>query len=112
MVVVEGVARSLDPQLDMWTGAEPVVRSWITRNLGPIGRIESAGRAALTIADVVTDIPDLAVRLKRIMIRLDEAGTGDAHRLESFARQERRRAIWSTLALWAIAIGALVMAFR
>ena len=112
MVVVEGVARSLDPQLDMWTGAEPVVRSWITRNLGPIGRIESAGRAALTIADVVTDIPDLAVRLKRIMIRLDEAGTGNAHRLESFARQERRRAIWSTLALWAIAIGALVMAFR
>ncbi|KAB1074784.1 2-polyprenylphenol 6-hydroxylase [Methylobacterium planeticum] len=112
MVVVEGVARSLDPQLDMWTGAEPVVRSWITRNLGPIGRIEGAGRAALTIADVVSDIPDLAVRLKRIMIRLDEAGTGDAHRLENFARQERRRAIWSTLALWAIAIGALVMAFR
>jgi ubiquinone biosynthesis protein len=112
MVVVEGVARSLDPQLDMWTGAEPVVRSWITRNLGPIGRIEGAGRAALTIADVVTDIPDLAVRLKRIMIRLDEAGTGDAHRIENFARQERRRAIWSTLALWGIAIGALVMAFR
>ncbi|WP_336485344.1 2-polyprenylphenol 6-hydroxylase [Methylobacterium nigriterrae] len=112
MVVVEGVARSLDPQLDMWTGAEPVVRSWIARNLGPIGRIEGAGRAALTVADFVGDIPDLAVRLKRIMIRLDEAGTGDAHRLESFARQERRRAIWSTLALWGIAIGALVMAFR
>ncbi len=47
MVVVEGVARSLDPQLDMWTGAEPVVRSWIARNLGPVGRVESLGRAAL-----------------------------------------------------------------
>ena len=34
MVVVEGVARSLDPQLDMWKVAEPVVREWIERHLG------------------------------------------------------------------------------
>ncbi|NEU11021.1 2-polyprenylphenol 6-hydroxylase [Methylobacterium sp. BTF04] len=112
MVVVEGVARSLDPQLDMWTGAEPVVRGWIARNLGPIGRIEGVGRAALTITDVISDIPDLAQRLRRILVRLDESGTGDASRLEGSARFERRRAIWSTAALWAIAVGALVMAFR
>ncbi|MCK2052584.1 2-polyprenylphenol 6-hydroxylase [Methylobacterium sp. 37f] len=112
MVVVEGVARSLDPQLDMWTGAEPVVRSWIARNLGPVGRVESLGRAALTITDVVSDLPDLAQRLRRILVRLDEAGSGDGKSLDAFARAERRRAIWSTLALWGIAVGALVMAFR
>jgi ubiquinone biosynthesis protein len=112
MVVVEGVARSLDPKLDMWTGAEPVVRSWITRNLGPVGRVESLGRAALTITDVVSDIPDLAQRLRRILVRLDEAGSGDGNRLDAYARSERRRAIWSTVALWGIAVGALVMAFR
>ncbi|MCJ2034680.1 2-polyprenylphenol 6-hydroxylase [Methylobacterium sp. J-068] len=112
MVVVEGVARSLDPQLDMWTGAEPVVRAWIARNLGPVGRVEGLGRAALTITDVISDIPDLAQRLRRIMVRLDEAGSGDGNRLDAFARAERRRAIWSTVALWGIAIGALVMAFR
>jgi ubiquinone biosynthesis protein len=112
MVVVEGVARSLDPQLDMWTGAEPVVRSWIARNLGPVGRVESLGRAALTITDVVSDIPDLAQRLRRILVRLDEAGSGDGNRLDAFARSERRHAIWSTVALWGIAIGALVIAFR
>ena len=43
MVVVEGVARSLDPKLDMWTTAEPVVREWIERNLGPVGRLEGRG---------------------------------------------------------------------
>jgi ubiquinone biosynthesis protein len=32
MVVVEGVARNLDPKLDMWTTSEPVVREWIERN--------------------------------------------------------------------------------
>ena len=44
MVVVEGVARSLDPKLDMWTVAEPVVREWIERHLGPAGRLEDAAR--------------------------------------------------------------------
>ena len=112
MVVVEGVARSLDPQLDMWTGAEPVVRAWIARNVGPIGRLESAGRAVLTLADVVSDIPDIAQRLRRVMIRLDEEGDRGVKPLERFARAERLRAVLSTLALWAIAVGALVMAFR
>ena len=112
MVVVEGVARSLDPQLDMWTGAEPVVRSWITRHLGPVGRIEGGARAALTLAEVVSDIPDIAQRIRRIMIRLDEEGSHEIQVMERIARLERRRAIWSTLALWGIAVGALVLAFR
>jgi ubiquinone biosynthesis protein len=37
MVVVEGVARSFDPKLDMWATADPVVREWIARHLGPAG---------------------------------------------------------------------------
>ena len=43
MVVVEGVARSLDPKLDMWSTAEPVVREWMTRHLGPAGKLEARG---------------------------------------------------------------------
>ena len=44
MVVVEGVARSFDPRLDMWATAEPVVRGWIEDNLGPRGKIADAGQ--------------------------------------------------------------------
>ena len=29
MVLVEGVARALDPDLDIWTVAEPVVGDWL-----------------------------------------------------------------------------------
>ena len=46
MVVVEGVARKLDPQLNMWATAEPVVGGWIAENLGPRGRIEDVARGA------------------------------------------------------------------
>ena len=35
MVVVEGVARKLDPQLNMWSTAEPVVGARIADNLNP-----------------------------------------------------------------------------
>ncbi len=35
MVVVEGVARSMDPKLDMWSTAEPVVREWMDAQSRP-----------------------------------------------------------------------------
>ena len=35
MVVVEGVARSLDPNLNIWNAARPVVEDYIKANLGP-----------------------------------------------------------------------------
>ncbi len=60
MVVVEGVARSLDPKLDMWTAAEPVVREWIERNLGPAGRIEDAAGGAAEIGRFLGGVPATA----------------------------------------------------
>ena len=43
MVVVEGVARTLDPAFNMWKTAEPVVGAWIADNLGPHGMLRDAG---------------------------------------------------------------------
>ena len=50
MVTVEGVARRIDPEHDIWTAAEPVVRRWITRELSPASRLRelaSETRAAI-----------------------------------------------------------------
>ncbi len=55
MVVVEGVARKLDPQLNMWLTSEPVVSSWIAENLGPVGRIEDIGKSLLSVLTFVAD---------------------------------------------------------
>ena len=40
MVLVEGVARALDPELDIWTISEPIFGDWVRREAGPIGRLE------------------------------------------------------------------------
>ena len=37
MVQVEGVARALDPQHDIWGAAQPIVERWVKRELGPQG---------------------------------------------------------------------------
>jgi ubiquinone biosynthesis protein len=108
MVVVEGVARSLDPKLDMWSTAEPVVREWMTRYLGPVGKLEAATEAAGEIGRFAAGLPGLLRRSARIIDQFEEAARNglvlapDAfHRLE---KNEARRARWSILAQWAIAL--------
>jgi len=40
MMTVEGVARSLSPDSNIWKAAEPVIEDWMRRSLGPIGRLQ------------------------------------------------------------------------
>ena len=42
MVVVEGVSRSLDPNINMWETARPVVENYIKENLGPKALLNDA----------------------------------------------------------------------
>jgi ubiquinone biosynthesis protein len=107
MVVVEGVARSLDPKLDMWTVAEPVVREWIERHLGPVGRIEEAAGGALEVGRFLGDVPELLSRGANVLQQLD-AVTRDGlvlapETVADIGRAEARRNRWTAVALWVIA---------
>jgi ubiquinone biosynthesis protein len=73
MVVVEGVARALDPKLDMWSTAEPVVSEWVLRHLGPVGRIEDAANGVFEIGRFLSDVPGVLGRTARLMDQLDVA---------------------------------------
>jgi ubiquinone biosynthesis protein len=61
MVTVEGVARRIDPALDIWAAAEPVVRNWIVRELSPANRLRDLGRQAReTLARLAAPSPAAA----------------------------------------------------
>lgn len=64
MVQVEGVARSIDPEHDIWNAAEPIVKDWISANLGPEG-------AARLVAENVREISDRLKRLPDVMDRFE-----------------------------------------
>lgn len=46
MVVVEGVARSLNPQINIWQVAKPVVEEYIRLNVGPRAALRDLARTA------------------------------------------------------------------
>jgi ubiquinone biosynthesis protein len=53
MMTVEGVARRIDPDHDIWAAAEPVVRRWIARELSPATRVRRlAGEAESAIRNL------------------------------------------------------------
>jgi ubiquinone biosynthesis protein len=57
MVLVEGVSRALDPDLDIWTVAEPVVGDWLRKEEGPVGRIQDLADHFKTAADAAGRLP-------------------------------------------------------
>ena len=63
MVVVEGVARSLDPQLNMWEAAKPVVSDYIKASLGPRAMTRDAVQIAQTLGRYGPLLPKLVDRM-------------------------------------------------
>jgi len=107
-VVVEGVARGFDPKLDIWKVADPVVREWIERNLGPIGRIQGAMAGAGELGRVAASVPALAGRALSVLEHMEkmvrEGVTLSPETIAAFTRAEARKDRWRTLALWIIAV--------
>ena len=116
MVVVEGVARGLDPKLDMWTVAEPVVREWIERHLGVAGTLEGAADGAAEVGRFLGSVPALLSRGAMLVEQLD-AITRDGlvlapETVAAIGRAEARRNRWTAAALWAIAALLAVVVWR
>ena len=116
MVVVEGVGRTLDPKLDMWTTAEPVVREWIERNLGPAGRLEDAVEGAGEIGRFAAQVPSLLTRAATLLDQIDDITRNglvlSPDTVEAIGRAEQRRNRWTVVALWAIAALLAVVAWQ
>jgi len=108
MVVVEGVARGFDPKLDIWKTADPVVREWIERNLGPIGRIQGAVSGAGEIAHLLSKLPQIASRAVTVLEQLEtmtrEGLVLSPDTIAAMGRSEGRKSRWRTIALWIIAV--------
>jgi ubiquinone biosynthesis protein len=108
MVVVEGVGRSLDPKLDMWTTADPVVREWIARNLGPAGKLEGAVEGAGELGRFISQVPSLLTRAGTLLDQIDDITRNglvlSPQTVEAIGQAEQRRNRWTAAALWVIAL--------
>ncbi|MGG7565862.1 2-polyprenylphenol 6-hydroxylase [Rhodovulum sp. DZ06] len=62
MVVVEGVGRTLDPHLNIWTTAKPVVEEWMRDNLGPAQMLRDMKATAQVLGRFGPRLPEIAER--------------------------------------------------
>ena len=120
MVVVEGVARMLNPELNMWHTADPVVRQWMEQKLGPQGRIEDAAEGAATLGKLVGAFPEVLEEAQRTAQMLASMAEGGGIRLDrettsALAQAQSERGASGRWALWvgaiALAVIALVQVF-
>ncbi len=116
MVVVEGVARTLDPAFNMWKTAEPVVGEWIAGNLGPRGVLTDARDSIGAVLSFARHAPDLAARAERLSREIDamaEHGLRfDEATANAIGRAEARHTRSGRLALWVIALTLLYIAWK
>ncbi len=116
MVIVEGVARSLDHELNMWNAAEPIAKDWMQANLGVVGRLKEAGDGASTLGHLLSELPELMSEAQAAFQPLTEMAHGGVklapETVAELAAAERRSSRASTLALWIGALSLAVLAAR
>ena len=116
MVVVEGVARSLDADFDMWSTSEPILADWIEHHLGPAGQLELAAEGVGALSRLAGELPRLAERAERLSVEFAEMGERgirlDPETIEGLGRSEARSGRWGRVALWVIAAVVAVVGLQ
>ncbi len=111
MVVVEGVARSLDPDFDIWEASRPVIGEWMADQIGPRAMLRD-GRSALdALLGLTRSLPEALANLESVARML--AGDGvkvHSESIERFARAQSFRIRHLQIALWIAALALAVLA--
>jgi len=98
MMVAEGVGRALNPTVNMWQLAQPLVEDWIAFNLGPVG---ATRRLSTDARDVMERLPRVVRETDDLLAKLradgERGGRGDG----GWAQ----RLVWLVLGL---ALGAAI----
>lgn len=118
MLVAEGVARELDPDVNMWEVARPVLEDWMIRHLGPEARLREAAGTAVDLGRIAVRLPGTLEKVERAATLLNAALEGEALRLhpetvkaigqaEAKASRASRWALVAALAAAAAAIAGI-----
>jgi ubiquinone biosynthesis protein len=80
MVVVEGVARSLDDDANIWNISKPILEGWLTREKGPKATLEQAIHTTNDMMSRLPEIPkimDQATKALEVFISRSDASSSD-----------------------------------
>jgi ubiquinone biosynthesis protein len=97
MLMAEGVSRRLDPRLNIWTLAQPLIEQWMRDNRGPEARVTQVAEEALFI---VRRLPAVMRNMDRLLHHLAEGGLKlDPEALQVINRQGSNWWLWLIIAV-------------
>ncbi len=73
MVTVEGVARLLDPEVDMWEAATPTVRAYINKAIGPRAQAEKLKDATRKAIEIAPRLPHYVEEIGKAAEKIADA---------------------------------------
>lgn len=106
MLMAEGVSRRLNPRLNIWILAQPLIEDWMRENRGPEARIRDA---AQELARIGERLPDFIADLERATATVARGGLRlHPETIVAFAKLNRGRnhiwALWAAVAVLAVAL--------
>ena len=105
MVLIEGVGRQLDPEVNIWALARPLIEEWMAENRGPEAQLRQRLESLVEILD---GIPDLMRNLGKLVEDWSREGVVlHAETLAAQAAHRARELPWLVAPLW-LAAGALI----
>ncbi|MGH9808247.1 MAG: AarF/UbiB family protein, partial [Terriglobia bacterium] len=105
MVVVEGVARSLDPEFDIWKSSRPVIEQWMIDHMGPLREM---GEGVNALGKLARDLPQLLRNAEVVSAMLAQGGLRlHPDTVRQIADAQARRNRNERVAIWIVA-GAAV----
>ncbi|MDE1149239.1 MAG: 2-polyprenylphenol 6-hydroxylase [Azospirillaceae bacterium] len=112
MLTAEGVGRVLNPKLNMWEVARPLIEQWMRENRGPEARLAEAVRS---ISNTAGKLPLLLRHADRLTDHLERGGLPiDPHSIDALAdRLNNGRGqglLWA--AIIALGVAVIVLALR
>jgi ubiquinone biosynthesis protein len=111
---IEGLGRQLYPELDLWTTAKPFMERWMKDQVGPRALLARV-RKALPLA--VEELPELPLRLLKVVAQLEHQGAQGDWRGEEMRRLRRElarqhaRGVNATVGATLILSGTLLLLF-
>jgi ubiquinone biosynthesis protein len=109
MVVVEGVARGLDPELDIWEASRPVIENWMIEQVGPEARLRDAAEGINALGRLAREFPHLLHNAEVVSTMLADGGLRlHPETALQIAQAQVARTRHVSVALW-IAAGALAV---
>jgi ubiquinone biosynthesis protein len=105
MVLIEGVGRQLDPEVNIWAMARPLIERWVRDNRGPEARLH---QRLVDLIEITNQLPKVVRDLGKLVELWSEEGVVlHAETLAAQAAHRGRQLSWLFAALW-LTTGALV----